>query len=294
MDFSRHQVSVGKYGVPLTTFTQFQTFFCVHPDHVGFVIGGKGATVKKISSDCKCYIKIQNPNQFSGGFPWFVIKGPSQSNVCEAYHRIRTIANEADKRLPRMPPNFGGQNSQFNHSAPVYNTPPPIGDKSFNMAPVPKKKFKVKVSNTTLAQTYASESPTYAAPNSPTYAPDSPTYAPDSPTYLPSSPSHISPKTPQTPAQEFEAAPEGWEGPFVGKYLWKGPEGFSASHRFETLAEAVEKANELGDKCKGITLTKTGYSLRKGEKNDGYGGLILTPNGDYENSRACWVKNEFM
>ena len=69
MDFQSQNgnTSIGKHGVQFTTFTQYQTWFGVHPDHVGFVIGGKGATVKKISRDCKCLIKIQDPNPFSGG-----------------------------------------------------------------------------------------------------------------------------------------------------------------------------------------------------------------------------------
>jgi hypothetical protein len=102
MDVSNNSISTGKHGAPFTTVTQHQSWIIIHPDHVGFVIGAKGATVKKIASDCRCYVKIQDPNQFSCGFPWFVIKGSTEANVCEAYHRIRTIANEAERRLPRL------------------------------------------------------------------------------------------------------------------------------------------------------------------------------------------------
>ena len=102
MDSNTSGIFHGKHGAPLTTVTQYQSWLCVHPDHVGFVIGAKGATVKKIASDCRCYVRIQDPNAFSKGFPWFIIKGDVQSGVCEAYHRLRTIANEADRRLPRM------------------------------------------------------------------------------------------------------------------------------------------------------------------------------------------------
>ena len=84
--------------------TQFQSWIGVHPDHVGFVIGSKGATVKKIANDTKCWIRIQEPNQFSN-FPWFLVKGDLEANVCEAYHRLQTIANEAEKRLPRFQQN---------------------------------------------------------------------------------------------------------------------------------------------------------------------------------------------
>lgn len=198
MDFQsqNENTSTGKHGVQFTTFTQYQTWFGVHPDHVGFVIGGKGATVKKISRDCKCFIKIQDPNPFSGGMPWFLIRGNNSESICEAYHRLRTIANEADRRLPRMGrSNQGIQNQHHNHfdqhQAPI------------NLAPVPKKKFKVKVKspeqnqagNTPQSPAYVPQSPTYS-PQSPAYVPQSPTYNPQSPTYAPTSPSYSPSKTP--------------------------------------------------------------------------------------------------
>ena len=170
MDFQSQNgnTSTGKYGVQFTTFTQYQTWFRVHPDHVGFVIGGKGATVKKISRDCKCFIKIQDPNQFSGGMPWFLIRGNKSESICEAHHRLRTIANEADRRLPRMGSNQGIQNNQHLHQAPI------------NLNPVPKRNFKIK-------NPKSSEQPhTTFVPQSPTYVPQSPTYAPTSPSYSPS------------------------------------------------------------------------------------------------------------
>lgn len=102
MDFSNKTISRGNHGSPFVVIPQFQSWFSVHPNHVGFVIGSKGATVKKIATDCKCYIKIQDGNSFSGGFPWFIIKGSTEANVCEAHHRLRTIANEAERRMPRL------------------------------------------------------------------------------------------------------------------------------------------------------------------------------------------------
>jgi len=304
MDFSKAHVSHGKHGVAFTTVTQFQTWFGVHPDHVGFVIGSKGATIKKISRDCKCFIKIQDPNKFSGGFPWFIIKGSTEANVCEAMHRLRTIANEADRRLPRMANMTPSQS--FAQAPP----PAPSQEKQFKLAPVPKRKhFKVRVAKSQVqnAANYIPKSPDYApraqdyAPRSPDYAPraqdyaqrsPSPDYCPDSPDYGPPKSHDFSPHSPTTPPavhEEFEAAPEGWAGPFVGKYLKKGPEGFGAGKRFSSFEEAVEKATELGDKCKGITLTKTGYSLRKGELYKGE--LLIDSEGDdSHNGLASWHK----
>ena len=103
MDFSSIKTTGrGKYGIPFCVIPQFQSWLGVHPDHVGFLIGFNGQTVKKIAFDCKCYIKIQDPNNFSRGLPWFIIKSSTQENVCEAYQRLRTIANEAEKRMPRF------------------------------------------------------------------------------------------------------------------------------------------------------------------------------------------------
>lgn len=87
------------------TFIQFRSWIGVHPDHVGFVIGRKCATIKKIAKDTKCWIQIQEKNKFSN-FPWFLIKGDLEENVCNAYHTLRTIANEAERRLPRLSVNF--------------------------------------------------------------------------------------------------------------------------------------------------------------------------------------------
>lgn len=196
MDYSKTHVSHGKHGVPFTTVTQFQAWFGVHPDHVGFVIGGKGATVKKISADCKCYIKIQDPNSFSGGFPWFLIKGSSESNVCEAYHRLRTIANEANRRVPRVGQNLHGQHVSQHRKAPPQA---PTEDKSFVLAPVPKKKFKLKKSES------KEQKPVSYTPQSPPYAPHSPSFKveaalfapPDSPDYAPKSPDYLPPKSPE-------------------------------------------------------------------------------------------------
>lgn len=99
--WTQNTVGTGKHGAPFVVVPQFQSWFAIHPDHVGFVIGGKGATVKKIATDCQCYIKIQDGTTSPMGMPWFLIKGSTEANVCEAFHRIRTIANEADRRMPR-------------------------------------------------------------------------------------------------------------------------------------------------------------------------------------------------
>lgn len=64
-----------------------------------------------------------------------------------------------------------------------------------------------------------------------------------------------------------DKAPEGWSGPFEGKFLWK----FAAKRKFgigkfKTFKEAVAAAEQLiedGEECSGITRDKTGYTLRQ-------------------------------
>ena len=95
-------MTTARNGALIGTVTTYQSFFVVHPDHSGFVIGKGGSTVKKIGKDTRTFVSIQKPNDFSNGMPWFLIKGDVEANVATAYHRIRTIANEAERRMPRM------------------------------------------------------------------------------------------------------------------------------------------------------------------------------------------------
>ena len=188
MDFQlkNENTSTGNHGVQFTTFTQYQTWFAVHYDHVGFVIGGKGSTVKKISRDCNCFIMIQKPNAISNGMPWFLIRGTNSESICEAYHRLRTIANEADRRLPRIKRNIQVNNVSTTHNNNSVNN-------SFKLGTVPKKKLKIKMipetNNVPESPTYSPDSPSYS-PESPSYSQSSPSYSPDSPSYSPDSPSY--------------------------------------------------------------------------------------------------------
>ena len=176
MNFSNFKTNGN--GIPFCVMPEFQTWLAVHPDHVGFVIGTNGQTIKKIASDCSCYIRIQDPNSFSSGMPGFMIRGSNDLDICEAYHRLCTIANEANKRMPRI-----GISKTSNMEQ---NTPTPI----FKMAPVPKKNIKtimkIKKPNSTPQKSisFSVESPTYI-PNSPIYIPKSPMCVLNSPSYIP-------------------------------------------------------------------------------------------------------------
>ena len=124
MNFSNFKTNGN--GIPFCVMPEFQTWLAVHPDHVGFVIGSNGQTIKKIASDCSCYIRIQDPNSFSSGMPWFMIRGSTDLDICEAYHRICIIANEANKRMPRI-----GISKTSNMEQ---NTPTPVPKKSISFS----------------------------------------------------------------------------------------------------------------------------------------------------------------
>ena len=65
---------------------------------------------------------------------------------------------------------------------------------------------------------------------------------------------------------EEREVPEGWDGPYEDTYLHKYVKGLGKKvgfGRFETFASAVEAASKL-DNCGGITMGKSGYTLREG------------------------------
>ena len=130
---------------------------------------------------------IQEGNRFSKGMPWFLIKSKNPNNVCECYQRIKMIALEAERRIPRVNVPLIKEN--------LYN----IILKCLKNIEV-KSESKVKVLNTYTPQSpsYTPQSPSYS-PQSPSYSPQSPSYSPQSPSYSPQSPSY----SPQSPKNIF-------------------------------------------------------------------------------------------
>ena len=103
------------------------------------------------------------------------------------------------------------------------------------------------------------------------------------------------PKSPWNPVAEPDhAAPEGWSGPFKGKFLRKYCVNADNSRpRYETFEEAVKHAEELGGECGGITLEKG---------NNGRSAYTLRVKNDPEThekpdsrtySLASWTKTDF-
>lgn len=88
-------------GIPIITQQEYSSYFIVHRDHAGFLIGANGATIKNIAHTTNTWIHIQPPNEWSFGHPWFIIKGRSVDVVSAAYHYIAAVANEAEFRNPR-------------------------------------------------------------------------------------------------------------------------------------------------------------------------------------------------
>lgn len=77
--------------------------------------------------------------------------------------------------------------------------------------------------------------------------------------------------------------PEGWSKAFTHKSISKTIKGQDGKtiKIFKSLEEAIEKAQELGCACYGITQTKRGFSVRTGE--------IV----DNEKAICSWVKLDF-
>ena len=80
--------------------------------------------------------------------------------------------------------------------------------------------------------------------------------------------------------------PEGWEGPHINMCIDKTIKGVDGKtiRIFNTFEEAVKKADELDNKCYGITQTKRGFSVRQ------YCRVLKEKDG----SIASWTKKEFV
>jgi len=86
-------------------------------------------------------------------------------------------------------------------------------------------------------------------------------------------------------ANQDPEAPEGWSkgvGFIKGVPLVPGADKAKAII-FKSFEEAVAKAEELGDACGGITRTKTGFALRKGNEIKGI---------DFSKDEISWIKTK--
>ena len=79
----------------MTRLNMVQSYFKIHPDHVPFVIGSRGATVRGVATAVGADIRI---NKSSDAFR---IRGTIQA-VEAAYFKLQEIANIANQRMPRV------------------------------------------------------------------------------------------------------------------------------------------------------------------------------------------------
>lgn len=208
------QFNMTPSGVPVRPVTSHESFINIHPDHTGLIIGRGGATIKKIQRDTGVdVLRIRKPNGASGGMPWIQIRGHIKA-VEAAYHRVLTIAQEAERRIPRM-------NVQAHHAPshrheshgtqPTFQHPFGASHKTKkNPGPIqfphPSTIPSGDLPHQPRTPEYRPRSPSEPAifkfePNSPSYCPYSPEYHPQSPEYDPEKSSYqpASPRTPLSP-----------------------------------------------------------------------------------------------
>ena len=95
--------SEGSGGMYVKECTTYQTFIPVHKDHIGFVIGRQGNTIKQIGTNFNVFITgtPTGPDKKNTGFPWIQIKSENCLKLEQAYNKICNVANEAQRRMPR-------------------------------------------------------------------------------------------------------------------------------------------------------------------------------------------------
>ena len=100
--------------------------------------------------------------------------------------------------------------------------------------------------------------------------------------------SEYTPTAPTYDSSDYPEPPHQWSGPFRAKYLFKSVKGEDGKtvKSFKSFDDAIQMANELGDKCGGITKTSRGYSLRIGPD------LITTPDAKLSSGLASWIKGD--
>ena len=213
-------------GVPVRPVTSHESFINIHPDHTGLIIGRGGATIKKIQRDTGVdVLRMRKANGVSGGMPWIQIRGHITA-VEAAYHRVLTIAQEAERRIPRMNVQthhvsnhrheargseptfqhpFGASHKTKKNPGPIKFPHPstiPRGDEYRPRSPSEPQIFKFEPRSPRhepRSPRHEPHSPRYE-PRSPRHEPHSPRYEPHSPQYCPHSPEY----RPQSPKYDPE------------------------------------------------------------------------------------------
>lgn len=77
-----------------------RSYFVIHPEHVGIVLGKNGENAKRISRECGAFVYLHQGMDAQG--PWFEIKGLYERNIERAYFMILEEAARAETLIPRM------------------------------------------------------------------------------------------------------------------------------------------------------------------------------------------------
>ena len=99
-------------GIPIGITGGFSARYNVLKKHMGFIIGKGGGNVKRIRDNTQCQILIQDPDEESSGYHWFLVRGLFKKNVERACAELNILENKAfglidpsDHHLPQEIPN---------------------------------------------------------------------------------------------------------------------------------------------------------------------------------------------
>jgi|TARA_B110001469_G_scaffold126830_2_gene145590 transcription antitermination factor NusA-like protein len=84
-------------GAPIGLTEGVSVRFVVEKEHVGFIIGRGGGNVKRMKRNTNTQILIQDPDEKSGGKPWFLVRGLFKKNVSNACTELAMMGNRAPK-----------------------------------------------------------------------------------------------------------------------------------------------------------------------------------------------------
>ena len=219
-----------RYFTNMPHYNNFNTvsfhFGPVNEKDVGFIIGKKGATIKKIKNDSGAYVRVMKPDSFHPE-PWFYVSGNFQA-VMHAVGFLRQLRNEAQNRRgdtgAQKPKGNKGQNQQFQHQQPLLQhqqgkysqAQPYLQQQNGKYSQVhPARQYMVEPASQYVPEHIAQEHNVFQASfqspvsvaqsNEPSYSPNSPSYSPKSPSYSPKSPSY-SPKSPSFSPEDSSPA----------------------------------------------------------------------------------------
>ena len=91
--------------IPVQQVISYRASLPLFPEDVGMVVGRQGRTINGIKNDLGLIeLRVMQPNQSSGNFPWVFIHGINVMQVQKAYMDVLTIAQESmRRRLTEVP-----------------------------------------------------------------------------------------------------------------------------------------------------------------------------------------------